>query len=86
MTRTERREANTRIRRLQVERHMLLRGTVFLNTGVPWCRGPGTPGHQEPLCDGCATVDLCRWKAGHLTEEIIRIRASLRPATQQRLW
>lgn len=86
MTKTEQRRINAQLRDLRAGRKALLTGKPYANTGVPWCAGPGSPGHQDPGCDGCATAALCRWKAGHLTTRIQDLETRLTPATQDALF
>jgi hypothetical protein len=86
MTKTAARAVRARIRDLRTEQTALLTGFVYANTGVPWCRGPAGPGHQEPVCDGCATAALCRVKAAEVTARIRQLEASLVPQVQGVLW
>lgn len=85
VTKTAVRAVNNRIRTLQRERRDWLAG-CGMPWGTPWCGGPGSPGHQEPLCEGCGTVAWCRDRAAEVAGEIRRIEASLAPAVQEALW
>ena len=85
LTKTACRAINSKIRTLRTQRRRVLDGRD-LHWGVPWCHGPGSPGHQEPLCDGCGIVALCRDEAGEILEQIRQLEASLAPLVQGGLW
>lgn len=89
MTKTARRAVNNKIRTLQRERRSWLSGRIFHEMGwwgIAWCRGPGSPGHQEPVCEGCGTVAWARDEAAVIAERIRLLRESLEPAVQGGLW
>ena len=86
MTKAALRRINGQLRTLRAERRALLTGAVYANTGMPWCDGPGSPYHQEPLCDGCAVAALCRSKAEHVAMKISDLESRLAPVSQAALW
>lgn len=85
MTKTARRAVNRQIRELRSDRLRVLAGRG-LHWGVPWCRGPGSPGHQPPLCEGCGIVAMARDEAAAIAEQIRQLEESLAPAVQGGLW
>jgi hypothetical protein len=85
LTKTAVRAVNSRIRELRRERRNWLAGR-YLPWGMPWCAGPASPYHQEPLCQGCGTVAWCRDRAAEISEQIRCLEASLAPAVQGALW
>jgi hypothetical protein len=85
LTKTAGRTLNSRIRTLRAERRNWLAGR-YAHWGEPWCAGPGSPYHQEPCCEGCATVAWCRDRAAEISEQITDLEASLVPAVQGALW
>ena len=85
LTKTARRAVNSKIRALRIARNRVLAGRD-LHWGIPWCRGPGSPGHQDPLCEGCGTVALARDEAAVIADRIRQLEESLVPAVQGGLW
>jgi hypothetical protein len=85
MTKTEQRRINRQVRTLRADRKAWLTGK-HLHWGTPWCGGPGALGHQEPVCEGCATVAWCRDRAAEVTEKIGHLEALLAPVVQGALW
>jgi hypothetical protein len=89
LTKTATRAVNRQIRALQRERRDWLTGKLITDMGwwgIPWCRGPGCPGHQESLCEGCGTVAWCRDRAAEVAGQIRQLEASLVPEVQGALW
>ena len=87
-TKAPHRAVNVRIRALQRERRDVLRCA-----GIPWglalaCDGPGSLGHQEPLCEGCMHTAYRRDRANDITRQIRELQALLEPAAavQGALW
>jgi hypothetical protein len=85
LTKTAKRAVNSRISTLRAERRKWLAGR-YTHWGEPWCAGPGSSYHQEPCCEGCATVAWCRDRAAEISEQITDLAASLVPAVQGALW
>ena len=85
MSKTAVRAVNRQIRRFRSERLRVLAGRD-VHWGVPWCHGAGSPGHQEPLCEGCATAALASDEAAGIAERIRLLQESLAPAVQGGLW
>lgn len=85
LTKTAIRAVNSQIRALQRERSATLAGR-YAPWGYPWCRGPGSLYHQEPLCEGCAGRLFTEDEASRITEQIRRLEASLVPQVQGALW
>jgi hypothetical protein len=78
MTKTEAKRINAQIRELQAERKDILTGR-YLPTGMPWCRGPGGLGHQEPGCEGCCVREYYGHLAEPLLAQISELKALLAP-------
>ncbi len=76
LTKTAIRAVNSRIRTLRAERRNWLAGR-YTHWGEPWCSGPGSPYHQEPCCEGCATVAWCRNRAAEIAAQIGQLEVSL---------
>jgi len=85
MTKTAQRATNRRIRELRSERRNWL-AARYVPWGWPWCDGPGSDHHQEPVCEGCATAAWCRARAVEIGEQIRQLEASLVPEVQEVLW
>ncbi len=85
LTKTAERAVNSKLRTLRAERRNWLAGR-YTHWGEPWCAGPGSPYHQEPRCEGCATVDWCRGRAEEISERITDLEGSLTPVIQGALW
>ena len=87
MTKTEARKIGSQLRMLRTDRKHWLCGR-YMPDGVPWCRGPGSPAHQPPLCEGCMGREWAEERAAPITEEIRRLEALLEPAepVQVTLW
>jgi hypothetical protein len=89
LTKTAQRAVSSQIRALQRDRRDWLTGKLTADMGwwgLPWCSGPGSPGHQEPVCEGCGTVAWCRDRAAEAGQQIRRLEESLAPAVQGALW
>lgn len=85
VTKTARRAVNSKIRALRSERLKVLAGRD-LHWGTPWCHGPGSPGHQKPLCEGCGIVAMAHDEAAVIADQIRQLEESLAPAVQGGLW
>ena len=85
LTKTATRAVNNRIRALRADRRNWLAGR-YTHWGQPWCAGPGSPYHQEPGCEGCATVAWCRDRAAEVAERVRQLEATPRPEVQGVLW
>jgi hypothetical protein len=85
VSKTAIRKVHSKIRDLRSERRKWLVGR-YLPWGVPWCSGPASPYHQEPICEGCGTVAWCRDRAAEIRERITDLEASLAPVVQGALW
>lgn len=85
LTKTAERAVNSKLRTLRAERRNWLAGK-YAHWGEPWCAGPGSPYHQEPCCEGCATVAWCRHRAAEIAGQISQLEASLVPVVQGALW
>ncbi|HEX6520946.1 MAG TPA: hypothetical protein VF070_13185 [Streptosporangiaceae bacterium] len=85
LTKTAASRINAQIRELQRERNATLAGR-YLPWGYPWCRGPASPYHQEPVCEGCGGRLLVQDEAASIAEQIRQLQESLAPAVQGVLW
>ena len=85
MTKTAVRAVNSRIRALQRDRKDTLAGR-WLPWGLPWCKGPASEYHQEPLCEGCLIRSLAEDEAARIADRIRQLQASLAPAEQGALF
>ena len=79
------RAVNSRTRELRHERRNWLAGR-YTHWGEPWCAGSGSPYHQEPCCEGCATVAWCRDRAAEIAGQIGQLESSLLPTVRGALW
>lgn len=87
MTKTQARALNSRLRILRTDRRDWLTGKAIRDWwGVPWCTGPSSPYHQDPVCEGCGTIAYCRDQAAEVAEQIRQLEASLAPVLQGVLW
>ena len=78
MTKTEAKRINAQIRELQAERKDILTGR-YLPTGMPWCRGPGSYGHDPGGCEGCCVREYYGDLAEPLLAQISELEALLAP-------
>ncbi len=83
-TKTAQRAISRQVRALHRQRRDWLAGRG-LPWGVPWCAGPGSPYHQEPVCEGCGTAAWCKARAGEIGEQIRHLEASLAPVGPARI-
>jgi hypothetical protein len=84
---TQARAVNAKLRTLRRERLDWLTGKAIRDRWrMPWCTGPASPCHQEPVCEGCGTVAWCRDRAAGVGEQIRQLEASLAPTVQGALW
>ena len=86
MTKTELKRITARMRTLARERKQWLAGRYF-HEGTPWCAGPGTTGHQVPLCEGCGVRAVAAGIVADVIDpELRRLGELLAPPVQGALW
>ena len=85
LTKTAIKRINGHVRQLQRYRNDTLAGR-YLPWGVPWCKGPASPYHQPPVCEGCGVRASAGDEAARIAEQIRQLQARLTPTVQELLW
>jgi hypothetical protein len=84
ISKRERRSIEKQLAVLRRERREIVTGRRISQDwwGTPWCSGPGSPGHQQPFCEGCAIRLMCLDQARELDPEIDRLVLLLAPVVE----